>query len=117
MENITLGQLAITLAFVLSLISNIKGVIKEFKNPIDKKLEKVLKPLKDEISSLKKDFNNQKLDSVERDLVNLMCLAEQNIITEEQKKLAHKLYDTYTNAGRNSYVHDKWEKLRLEGKI
>lgn len=117
MENITIGQIALALTFILSIISNIKGLIKEFNNPIDKKLEKALKPVKDEISSLKTDFNNHIIDSVKRDLVNLMCLAEQKVITEEQKKLAHELYDVYTGAGRNSYVHDKWERLRKEGLI
>lgn len=117
MENITIGQIALALTFILSIISNIKGLIKEFKNPLDKKLVKALKPLKDEISSLKKDFNDNKIDSIKRDLINLMCLAEQKVITEEQKKLAHELYDIYTDAGRNSYVHDKWEHLRKEGLI
>lgn len=117
MESITLGQVALGLVFILSIFNNIKTLIKEIKVPIDKKLEKVLEPIKKEISSLKENMECSKVDSIQIDLVNLMCFAEQGIITEEQKKLAHELFDKYTKAGRNSYVHDKWEKLVKEGKI
>lgn len=117
MESITLGQVMTALAFILLFISNLKSIIKEISNPIDKKLEKALEPIKKEISDFKKEFSDHKIESVKRDLVNLMGLAEQNIITEEQKKLAHELMDIYTDAGLNSYVHAKWEKLEKAGKI
>ena len=42
MENITLGEVLIALTFILALIGNVKNLVKEIKNPIDKKLEKVL---------------------------------------------------------------------------
>lgn len=117
MENITIGQVAGAILFLLSISGNIKNLIQTIKNPIDKKLAKVIKPVKEEIMNLKNDMEESKIDSIKIDLVNLMCFAEQSTITEEQKKLAHELYDEYTKAGRNSYVHDKWEKLREEGKI
>ena len=128
MENITLGQVMIGLAFLLSLIGNAKNLISTIKEPIDKKFAKVLEPVHEKIDSLEKKIDNMEkehikklnkleLDSIKADLVNLMCMAEQENISEEQKKLAHELFDVYTDAGLNSYVHDKWEKLRKEGKL
>ena len=42
MENITLGQVMIGLAFLLSLIGNAKSLIQTIKEPIDKKIAKIL---------------------------------------------------------------------------
>jgi len=99
MENITLGQVATALAFLVSLIGSLEFIFIRLKRFISKEI----KPLK--------------IESIKVDLVNLMCFAEQGIISEEQKKLAYELFDEYTNAGQNSYVHSKWENLRKEGKI
>lgn len=65
---------------------------------------------------------NEKIDSLElnstrTDLINYMCLADKFELTEEQKLNAHDLYDRYKKLGGNSYVHDKWELLKKEGKI
>lgn len=128
MENLTLVQVAGGLVFILSLIGNIKSIIKEFRTPIDKMVEeaidKALKPIKEEIAAngkkledLKKDSEKSKLDFIKADLVNLLCIAEKDKLTYEQNKLVHELFDSYTKAGGNSYVHDKLEKLKKEGKI
>lgn len=110
MENITLGQVLITLVFIASLVSNVKMIIKEVKNPLDKKIKKVLEPIRD-------DINHLEMSSIKTDLVNFMCLAEQENITHEQKLIAHELYDRYCEKGGNSYIHDEWERLKREGKI
>ena len=128
MENITLGEIVLAIAFILSFSGNITNLIKTIKSPIDKKLQGALEPVNKKIDNLDKKISNMEkehmkklsdfeIDSVKADLVNLMCLAEQGTISEEQKKLGHELFDVYTNAGRNSYVHDKWDKLVREGKI
>lgn len=106
MENITLGQIGIGLAFLVGLIGSIKYLANEMNN----KVEKVLQPINQKIDNLE-------LSSIKTDLVNFMCLAEHNQITDEQKINAHELYDRYCSLGGNSYVHDKWEKLRKEDKI
>lgn len=110
MENITLGQVLIGLVFIMSLISNAKNLIKEVKNPFDKKIQKALEPIRD-------DINHLEMSSIKTDLVNLMCLAEQSQLTHEQKLIAHELYDRYKEKGGNSYIHDEWERLKRENKI
>lgn len=110
MENITLGQVLIALVFIMSLISNAKNIIKEIKNPFDKKIKEILKPIRE-------DINHLEMSSIKTDLVNFMCLAEQENLTHEQKLIAHELYDRYCEKGGNSYIHDEWERLKKEGKI
>jgi len=110
MENITLGQVLIAVVFILSFVTNIRTMIKELSSPIDKKIEKAITPIKESIAQLE-------LNNIKTDLVNFMSLADRECITEEQKINAYELYDRYCKLGGNSYIHDKFERLKKEGKI
>ena len=106
MENITLGDIAIALAFIVGLM----GSIVYLKNVLTKSIDKTLKPINSKIDALEMSY-------IKTDLVNFMSQAEIGQISKEQNFNAHELYDRYCKLGGNSYVHDKWEKLRKEGKI
>lgn len=106
MENITLGQVGLALAFLVGLIGSIEFIYARLKKAINK----TLKPMNTKIS-------NFELSSIKTDLVNFMGLAEKNSISTEQRIIAHELYDHYCKLGGNSYIHDKFEKLTKEGKI
>ena len=106
MENITLGQVAIALGFLVSLIGSIEFISARLKKQVDKTLE----PINKKIDKLE-------LNSIKTDLVNFMSNAEIGNVTPEQKINAHELYDNYCKMGGNSYIHDKWEKLKKEGKL
>lgn len=128
MENITLGEIALAIAFILSFSGNITNLIKTIKSPIDKKLQGALEPVNKKIDDLNKKLdamekehmkklNNLELDSIRNDLVNYMSLAEEGFVTPKTKIDMYELYDAYCKMGGNSYVHDKWETLKKEGKI
>lgn len=117
MENISIGQLAKDLAFLVGLISSViylkKGTIKGIASVIDERLD----PIKKEVEILKKETSKNNLSSIKTDLINLMELADKEKISPEQKMRSYELYDFYCTHGGNSYVHDKWERLKKEGKI
>lgn len=117
MENITLGQIAKELAFAVALIGSVvylkKGTIKGLSKVINSQLE----PIKAEIKKLKEETSKNNLSSIKTDLINLMELADKKTISTEQKMRSYELYDYYCQHGGNSYVHDKWEKLKKEGKL
>ena len=117
MENITLGEIAKTLAFIVALIGSVvylkKGTITGLAKVIDNRLE----PIKKEIKEVKEETTKNNLSSIKTDLINLMELADRKEISAEQKMRSYELYDYYSQHGGNSYVHDKWERLRKEGKI
>ena len=117
MENLTLGEIAKTLAFIVALLGSItylkKTTISGITTVIDEKLESI----KREVSDLKKETSKNNLSSIKTDLINLMELADKKTISTEQKMRSYELYDYYCKHGGNSYVHDKWERLRKEGKI
>ena len=106
MEGITIGQVAIALGFLVSLIGSIEFISSRLKKQVDKTLE----PINKKIDKLE-------LNSIKTDLVNFMSNVENGKITTEQSLNAHELYDNYCKMGGNSYIHDKWEKLKKEGKL
>ncbi len=89
------------------------GIIKG----ISKVIEEKTNPLKNEIADLKKETTKNNLSNIKTDLINLMELADKEEISQEQKIRSYELYDFYCKHGGNSYVHDKWEKIKKEGKI
>lgn len=113
MENLTLGEISKTLAFIVALI----GSIVYLKKAIIDALDKLLQPIKKEIKEVKEETAKNNLSSIKTDLINLMELADRKEISAEQKMRSYELYDYYGQHGGNSYVHDKWERLRKEGKI
>ena len=106
MENITLGQIAKVLAFIVALI----GSIAYLKKALISAFNKLLEPIKKEIKK-----NN--LSNTKTNLINFMELADKKEISSEQKLISYELYDDYCQHGGNSFVHDKWEKLKKEGKL
>lgn len=106
MENLTLGQIAKVLAFIVALIGSIAYLKKTIVNAFDKLLEPIRKEIK---------ANN--LSNIKTNLINFMELADKKEISSEQKLISYELYDDYCQHGGNSFVHDKWEKLKKEGKL
>ena len=117
MESLTLGEIAKTLTFLVGLIGSIKyiknGTVKSISKVIDNRLE----PIRQEIKDLRENTTKNNLSSIKTDLINLMELADKEIISTEQRIRAHELYDYYCQHGGNSYVHDKWERLIKENKL
>ena len=118
MENISLGQIAAVLTFLSMFIGAVTGIITLLKSFICK----ILKPIDQKIEKLQKasteSRNNIELELIKIILVNFINDIEQGITkTQIQKKNVYELYDRYQMLGGNSYIHDRWEKLRKEGKI
>lgn len=102
MDNITLGQIVICLSFLGTVIGSIEFLAIRFK----KQIEKILKPINDDIKSLD-------VSQCKNFLVRFLADVEQeNDIDEVERQRAYEIYDHYTNdLKQNSYIHDKWDKL------
>ena len=105
-NKLTLGEVLTFIAFVSTFI----GSFKVIKDTVIKTIDKTLKPLNDKIDDLE-------LSSIRTDLVNFMAEAEKKEVSHEQVTNAYELFDRYHELGGNSYIHDKWDKLKKEGKI
>lgn len=107
MENITIGQVATALAFLVGLIGSIKYIFDLF----NKKVDNTLNPLVKKIDDLE-------LQSIKTDLTNFISDVEHEVPKSQIQKLnAHELYDRYNELGGNSYIHEHWEQLINKGKI
>lgn len=117
-ENITLGQIAIALAFIVGLITSVVAILKYAKSINNKILEPINQKLTKMDSDHLKKLENLELNSIKTDLVNFINDLEHNVPKSQiQKMNAHELYDRYSELGGNSYVHDHWERLKKEGKV
>lgn len=107
MENITLGQIGVILAFIVAFITSVKFIVKEVSGAVDKGL----KPIHEKIDlvdlNATKNFLVRSITDIDRgnelDKVNKMRLLEQ--------------YEHYQKLGGNSYITAEIERLKKEGKI
>lgn len=108
MENITLGEISDILLFIVEF----GGVIITIIVAMKKMLNKQFKPITEKIDKLDKN-------QCRNYLVDFLADIEQGISKDEtQKRRAHEVYDHYSiDLHGNSYIHDKWEHLKKEGKI
>lgn len=105
MENITLGQIATILAFIVGLIGSVKYLSNELKNQVNKTLEPINNSIKDLDVSQCKNFLVRYLKDVEQN----------NKLDPVEIERAYEIYDHYTNdLKQNSYIHKRWEELEVK---
>ena len=120
MENITIGQIAIAIAFIAALITG--GV--KIKDAVKKWLEALLKEKFDEASkenkllSAKIDSIEKRLDDVDLEncknyLVTFLSEVKRGETKDEiEKQRFWEEYQHYTSKGGNSYIHRDVEELK-----
>lgn len=102
MENITLGELANVLKWLVTFGTTIITIIVAFKKILDKSMQPIHKKIDELDVHQCKNFLVRFLADVERG----------QKMDDIEVKRAHDVYDHYTNdLKQNSYIHDKWEKL------
>lgn len=108
MENVTLGQAFDTIKFIVEFVGIIITILVGSKKIINKQLE----PINKKISKI--DENQCR-----NFFVDFLADVEKGIEKDEaQKRRASEVYDHYTDdLHKNSYIHDKWEKLKKQGEI
>ena len=107
MENLTLGQIEIALAFLIALIGSIEFISIRFR----RKVTKILEPIYQKIDNLE-------LITDKNFLVRFLSDVEQGqVIDEIEWERFYETYKRYHDLGGNSYIDHKVEKLKKEGKI
>jgi hypothetical protein len=106
MDNITLGQIKDVVLFLVALIGGISSLY-----------VLLMKGIKLQLQPIRDDLKDEKMKRLKSELTTFMYLAEQGNLSNEQKILAHEDYDEYIENKGNSYIHDRFEILKKEGKI
>lgn len=93
------GQIIVTIASYIGAVGVICAALGVVVN-------RLLKPIRE-------DLRREDVRSCRMFLVDFLCDVENGIEKDEvQWKLAHEIYDHYSNKlNENSYIHDKWERV------
>lgn len=106
MEGITLGQIKDAVIFLVALIGGIGSLYVLLMKGINKSLQ----PIKD-------DLRNERIERLKSDLTTFIYIASKDDLSNDQRLRAHEEYDMYIKLGGNSWVHDRFEELKKEGKV
>jgi hypothetical protein len=118
MEGITLGQIAVAVAFLVALISGISYLHKHLKEWIAQSLKDQLDSIKTEIKGLRTRIDEVDMESTKNFLVRVLSDIEQETPVDEVERLRFwEAYQHYSKMGGNSYIRDKIEKLQKAGKL
>ena len=111
LEQITVGQIAVTITFVVGLVSGI-GYLKSHVE------EWFTKPLKRELEPIKQRMDDIDLNACKNFLVRCLKDIERGTkLSEVEMERFYEQYEYYSSKGGNSYIKKTYEKLESEGKI
>lgn len=118
MENITLGQIAGAIGLLAVIVGGYVKLYTMIKEKLGDIVSEALKPLNDSILEI-----NQRLDVVDMESCKnflVRCIADierGQDMSETEAERFWEQYDYYIKSGKNTYVKNKVEKLRKEGRI
>lgn len=125
MENITLGQIAVALAFIVGLATAFAYLHKLVKGWISKSLKEEFEEVNKKIDGLSKDFGDLKnqlnvvdIESCKNYLVAFLADVDKGMpIDEIERERFWEEFHHYESKGGNSYIHRKVEQLKAENKL
>lgn len=118
MEQITIGQIALGVSFLVALISGIAFLHNTLKKWLSQALGDQFFEINQKIDSLQKTIDDVDMNHTKNFLVRFLSDVEQgNDVDEIEKERFAEQYDHYCDYGGNSYIRMKVEKLRSEGKL
>lgn len=128
-EQITLGQLAVCITFVVGLITGISKLKKMLNDWTTKQVEPLIEnlnksfkreidDLRSELNELKEQVDRQDMENVKNYLVLFLSDIDKDAKPNE---LELARFDEemkyYEKKGGNSYIHRTYERLKQEGKL
>lgn len=118
MEQITLGQIAVAVAFFVALITGVSYLLKQIKAAIKSALKDEFKPINDKIDELGKHLDSVDMESCKNFLVSVLSDIEKGLDVDEiERERFWEQYQHYQKIGGNSYIKKKVDQLEKEGKI
>lgn len=118
MENITLGQIAAFLAWIIAFggsVGAIWKIIDHLKRYLTKIIVTEIEPLKQSIKETNAKIDKTDLEACKNYLVRFLADVEQgHCIDEIEMQRFWEQYEHYEKMGGNSYIHQKVEKLKAK---
>lgn len=118
MEHVTVGQITTGITLLATFIGSAIAVYKYFCSLLGKQIEESLKPLSSKVDSIANNMNDMDLNRCKDFLVRFISDLEQGqVVSDIELERFHETYAHYQKIGGNSYIHDKVEKLKKQGKL
>ena len=117
-EQITLGQILISVTFIvgfIATISKLKTIVNDwFRDKLSPKVD----PLYNKIDEINAKIDSLEMDSYKRYLVLVMTNIERGEkIDEVEQAVFDEMYKKYIDHGGNTYIQRKHKKLEEAGKL
>ena len=109
--------IVLSISTVLNAVLVIMNFVQKAKKPVDtvvdKKFKEALQPVNDKLGAIERRTDKIDENQCRNFLVEFLADVESGVKKDEvQVKRAYEVYEHYTNdLHKNSYIHDKWEKL------
>lgn len=114
MDGWTIGAIVAGLALIAGAIKSTDVITAKF----GKLFEKALAPTNAQLNELAKKVDSANIERAKDFIVRFLADVEQDDpISVEEIKRFWENYDFYTSKGYNSYLHEKVEKLKAQGKL
>ena len=118
MEHITIGQVNGWVVLIVGLIAGGKVLYNSLKTLITKLLDDNFSDINNRIKDLSDKIDIVDLESTKNFLVARLSEVEQGKAFDEiEKERFYEQFEHYENQGGNSYIKNKIDNLREEGKI
>lgn len=118
MDTITLGQIALGITFIVGLITGIAFLHNKLKEWLQEILKDQFSQIKTEISGLSKKIEDVDMNTCKNFLVRTLSdIENEQPMSETELERFWEQYEHYTTIGGNSYIKNKVDKLKAEGKL
>ena len=117
MENITIGQISIFIAFLVALVKGIEYLFQKFQKTAQEWLKKGLEPINTKLDGIDKKIDSVDMNSTKNFLIARFEDVNRNEIDETTRQRLYEQYEHYIKLGGNSYIKERFDELHKEGKI
>lgn len=113
MQNITIGQIATAVAFLVALFTGFGYLATQMKKMLKDALKDEFKPINQKIDTLETKLNAVDMESCKNFLVRYLSDVEKGVYTDEiERERFWEQYEHYQKIGGNSYIKKKVESLK-----
>ena len=117
MENITLGEIGVAIAFCVGLLTGVGYLHKSLKTWVKDSLKEQFASMDEKIDSLSEKVTEVDMNATKNFLVARLADLETTPLDEIELERFFEQYGHYHNLGGNSYIDQKVDKLKNQGKL
>ena len=117
-KSITIEEVGVFLAFLVSLIGSVEFLCVKFRKNIEVIIKSQLEEVSNRLDKLENQNKELELNADKNFLVRFLSDVEQeSVIDDIEEERFYETYKRYHDLGGNSYIDHKVSKLKEEGKL